>query len=97
MPNLSSMGFLPMKTLVLASLLATSASAAVSAGNTNSAVANTSSAVATAAAPYTFLLKFPDGSLEICPATGFLIGFPEINVDVVSCTADKVFGDAFGG
>lgn len=96
MPELVQYGVLPMKTLVLASLLA-SASAAVSAGNSNSAVANTSSAVATTAPPYTFLLKFPDGSLEICPATGFSIGFPEITVDAVSCTADKVFGDAFGG
>lgn len=80
-----------MKTLVLASLLATSASAAVN--NTNT---HTNAAVA-ATPPYTFLLKFPDGSLEICPATGFSIGFPEINVDVVSCVADKLFGDSFGG
>ena len=90
MPNLSSMGFLQMKTLVFASLLATSASAAVS--NTNS---NASSAAAATTPPYTFLLKFPDGSLEICPATGFAIGFPEINVDVVTCVADKVFGGTF--
>jgi hypothetical protein len=79
-----------MKTLVLASLLATSASAAVS-------TTQTSSAVATTPPPYTFLLRFPDGSLEICPATGFAIGFPEIDVDVVSCMSDKLFGDAFGG
>lgn len=76
------MGFLQMKTLVLAGLLATSASAAV----------NT-----TAPPPYTFLLKFPDGSLEICPSTGFSIGLSVIDVDVVSCVADKVFADHFGG
>ena len=91
MPNLSSMGSLQMKKLVLASLLATSASAAVHTANTNSAAA----AAAAATPPYTFLLRFPDGSVEICPATGFAIGFPEINVDVVSCVSDKVFGSTF--
>ena len=74
------MGFLQMKTLVLAGLLATSASAAVN-----------------STPPYTFFLKFPDGSLEVCPSTGFQIGFTEINVDVLDCKPDKVFGDAFGG
>ena len=75
------MGFLQMKTLVLAGLLATSASAAVN----------------STPPPYTFLLRFPDGSLEVCPSTGFQIGFTEINVDVLDCKPDKVFGDAFGG
>jgi len=48
-------------------------------------------------AQYTFLLKYPDGSLQICPSTGFTIGFDTINADVTDCKLDKIFGDKFGG
>ena len=47
--------------------------------------------------PYTFLLHFPDGSLEICPANSFSIGFPTVDVQVQSCVSDKVFANGFEG
>ena len=55
------------------------------------------SAAANAAtpAPYTFLLHFPDGSIEICAATDFQIGFPQSDLAVQSCVPDKVFSGTF--
>jgi len=54
-------------------------------------------AAASPPAPYTFLLHFPDGSLEMCPATSFAIGFPDVNVQVQDCVPDKVFRNGFDG
>lgn len=48
-------------------------------------------------AQYTFLLKYPDGSLQVCPSTGFSIGFDTISADVTECKLDEVFKDGFGG
>ena len=48
-------------------------------------------------AQYTFLLKYPDGSLQVCPSTGFSIGFDTISADVTDCKLDQVFRDGFGG
>jgi len=83
-----------MKTLVIAGLLA-----AASASNTNTvnSAANAASATGTTAPAYMFLLRFPDGSIEVCPATSFSIGFPQVDVQVQSCAPDLVFGDQFGG
>ena len=55
------------------------------------------SAAANAAtpAPYTFLLHFPDGSIEVCPATDFSIGFPQSDVSVQGCLPDKIFSGTF--
>ena len=57
------------------------------------------SAAANAAtpAPYTFLLHFPDGSLEICTASDFSIGFPQSDVTVQGCLPDAIFSGTFDG
>lgn len=46
-------------------------------------------------AGYTVLLKYPDGSLQMCPSTGFTIGFDTISADVTDCKLDKIFGSNF--
>ena len=87
-----------MKTLVLASLLAASASAATSVStNAADAAASAAASATSTPPPYRFLLRFPDGSLEVCGSTGFSIGFPDSNVDVTDCQPDKLFFDRFGG
>ena len=48
-------------------------------------------------AQYTFVLKYPDGTLQVSPSTGFTIGFDTVNVDVTNCTLDTVFKNNFGG
>jgi len=48
-----------------------------------------------AQAQYTFLLKYPDGSLQVCPSTGFSIGFDTVSVDVTDCKLDTVFHSSF--
>jgi hypothetical protein len=54
-------------------------------------------AVNSASAQYVFVLKFPDGSSEICPGTGFTIDFATITANVQDCALDKVFKNGFGG
>ncbi|HZP64922.1 MAG TPA: hypothetical protein VFB32_01315 [Rudaea sp.] len=50
---------------------------------------------AAADAGYTFLLTFPDGSIEVCPSPGFVINYPTVNVQVESCMPDSIFGNGF--
>jgi hypothetical protein len=50
-----------------------------------------------AQAQYTFLLKYPDGSLQICPATDFAFNYDTVTVNVQNCMLDKIFSGNFDG
>lgn len=50
-----------------------------------------------ASAQYTFVLRFPDGSAQVCASTSFVMDFATITADVQNCVLDKVFKDGFGG
>jgi hypothetical protein len=54
-------------------------------------------AVNSASAQYTFVLRFPDGSAQICASTGFIMDFATITANVQDCVLDKVFSNGFGG
>ena len=55
-------------------------------------------AVTTAAqAQYTFILKYPDGTAQVCPSTGFSMNFDTVMVNVQDCMLDRVFSSNFGG
>ena len=54
-------------------------------------------AVNSANAQYTFVLRFPDGSAQICPSSGFTMDFATITANVQDCVLDKVFANSFGG
>jgi hypothetical protein len=47
------------------------------------------------AAMYRVVLAFPDGSVEICNASGFTIDYLTINVAVDTCIPDEIFRNGF--
>lgn len=52
-------------------------------------------ATGSASAQYTFLLRFPDGSAQVCSANSFVMDFATITADVQQCVLDEVFGNGF--
>ena len=46
--------------------------------------------------PYTFILHFPDSSIEICYSTGFAFNYPApSDIEVQDCVGDDIFKNGF--
>ena len=50
-----------------------------------------------AVAQYAVTLAFPDGTIEVCSGTGFVLDYLALNIAVTECTFDRIFADGLGG